>query len=229
MAQPASRPGRELLRLVRGAGWRTFLALAIVLVLVAGFAVLEALLLRGVIDIGHDLTLVEQRLEAIGMLLALVGVVSVLEWSLWGGLLRLGRRLEASLRVAFLEKIPRLSDRYFQSRPTSDMADRGHSLHQVRLLPPLVGEFLRAALTLVITAAAIAWVSPPCAPLAVVVAALAVALPVLMGPMLQGLDLRCRTHAGALARFYLDALLGLPAIRAHGARRGSPRARRPAG
>ncbi|MGO9114648.1 MAG: ATP-binding cassette domain-containing protein [Thermoguttaceae bacterium] len=219
LAQPASRPGRELLRLVRGAGLQTFLVLAFVLVLVAGFAVLEALLLRGVIDVGHDLTLVGQRLEAIGVLLALVAAVSVLEWRLRGGLFRLGRRLEAALRVAFLEKIPRLNDRYFQSRPTSDMAERGHSLHQVRLLPPLAGDFLRTALTLVITAAAIAWVSPHCAPLAMMAAGLAVALPVIMVPLLQGLDLRIRTHTGALARFYLDALLGLSAIRAHGAQR----------
>jgi ABC-type multidrug transport system fused ATPase/permease subunit len=32
-------------------------------------------------------------------------------------------------------------------------------------------------------------------------------------------DLRVRTHAGALTRFYLDALLGLAPIRAHGAER----------
>ncbi|MGA2257385.1 MAG: cysteine peptidase family C39 domain-containing protein, partial [Thermoguttaceae bacterium] len=219
VAQPGSQPGRELLRLVRGAGLMTFLALAVLLALVAGFAVLEALLLRGVIDIGHDLTLVGQRLEAIGLLMVLVVGVSVLEWSLWGELFRLGRRLEAALRVAFMEKIPRLNDRYFQSRPTSDMAERGHSLHQVRLLPSLAGDFLRAALTLVITAAAIAWVSPHCGPLAVTAAGLAVALPVALVPLLQGLELRIRTHAGALARFYLDALLGLSAVRAHGAQR----------
>jgi ABC-type bacteriocin/lantibiotic exporter with double-glycine peptidase domain len=219
VAHPASRPARELLRLLRGAGGLTFLALAIALVLVAGFAVLEALLLRGVIDIGHELTLVEQRLAALGIFLALVAAVSLLEWGLRGGLFRLGRRLETALRVAFLEKIPRLNDRYFQSRPTSDMAERGHSLHQVRLLPPLAGDFLRAALTLAITSAAIALVSPRSAPLAVLAAGLAVTFPGAMVPLLQGLDLRIRTHAGALARFYLDALLGLSAIRAHGAQR----------
>jgi ATP-binding cassette subfamily B protein len=33
------------------------------------------------------------------------------------------------------------------------------------------------------------------------------------------LDLRYRSHAGALGRFYLDALLGLTAVRTHGAER----------
>ena len=32
-------------------------------------------------------------------------------------------------------------------------------------------------------------------------------------------DLRVRSHMGALSRYYLDALLGLVAIRAHGAER----------
>ena len=49
-----------------------------------------------------------------------------LELALAPGVLGLGRRLELRLRVAFLSKIPRLGDRYFQSRPTSDMAERGH-------------------------------------------------------------------------------------------------------
>jgi ATP-binding cassette subfamily B protein len=219
LAQPAGWPARELLRLLRGTSLTTFVALAVMLVLAAGFAVLEALLLRGVIDIGHDLSLAGQRLQALGALLALVGGVAALEWGLRGGLLRLGRRLEAALRVAFLEKIPRLNDRYFQSRPTSDMAQRGHALHHVRLLPSLAGDFLRAALTLAVTAAAITWVSPRSAPLALLAAGVAVALPLLLAPMLQGLDLRIRTHAGALSQFYLDALLGLSAIRAHGAQR----------
>jgi ATP-binding cassette subfamily B protein len=38
-------------------------------------------------------------------------------------------------------------------------------------------------------------------------------------PVLAERDLRVRSHAGALSRFYLDGLLGLVAIRAHGAER----------
>ncbi|MGH8589043.1 MAG: ATP-binding cassette domain-containing protein [Gammaproteobacteria bacterium] len=47
----------------------------------------------------------------------------------------------------------------------------------------------------------------------------AVGLPLAFQPHLQELDLRVRTHTGALTRFYLDALLGLTALRAHGAER----------
>ena len=43
------------------------------------------------------------------------------------------------------------------------------------------------------------------------------ALPLLTGPLLSERDMRFRTHLGALGRFYLDALLGLTAVRTHGA------------
>ena len=53
------------------------------------------------------------------------------------------RRFETRLRIAFLEKIPRLSDRYFHSRLTSDMTMRAHELRQLRTLPDLGFQVLR--------------------------------------------------------------------------------------
>src|SRR4030095_13772097 len=76
------------------------------------------------------------------------------------GLWRLGRHLEARLRLAFLAKIPRLGDRYFQSRPTSDMAERSHSLHRLRLLPELGGQGVHVAAELVCTTAGLVWLDP---------------------------------------------------------------------
>ena len=93
---------------------------------------LEALLLRGALDLGRDLGLVTQRLEALGVFFAFAGVLLLIELGVAGDLLRLGRHLEGRLRLAFLAKIPRLGDRYFHSRPISDMAERGHAVHQVR-------------------------------------------------------------------------------------------------
>jgi ATP-binding cassette subfamily B protein len=217
LAEPAPRPARALWGLLKGTSRIHFLLLAVALVLAAGSVVLEAVLLRGLLDVRHDLALTEQRLGAVGLFLTFGAAVLLLEWAVAHDLLGLGRRLEVRLRLAFLGKIPRLHDRYFQSRPTSDMAERGHSIHQVRTLPRLAGQFLRAGLTLLLTAGAIAWLDPAGAPLALAVAVLAACLPVAFNPLLQGLDLRVRTHAGALSRFYLDALLGLGAVRAHGA------------
>jgi ATP-binding cassette subfamily B protein len=177
----------------------------------------EILLFRALFDLGRALGLVTQRLGATAVLLAFVAALLLLELPIAAGLLRLGRRLEARLRVAFLDKIPRLSDRYFESRLTADMAERGHSMHQLRLLPGLGGQLIRLVFELALMTAGIAWLDPPNAPVAVLAAAVTVGLPWAVRPLLMERDLRVRTHVGALSRFYLDALLGLVAVCAHGA------------
>jgi ATP-binding cassette subfamily B protein len=217
LSEPATRPARTLLRLLGGAGVLSLVVLGVGLVLAAGGGVLEAILLRAVIDADRDLALPAQRLGAAGAFLIFAGAILLLETGVAAALLRLGRRLEGRLRLTFLEKIPRLPERYFGTRPTSDTAQRAHALHQIRTLPALAGESLRAVVGLGITAAAIAWADPPSTPLAVAAALLAVGVPLVLLPLLQGLDLRARTHAGALSLFYFDALLGLAAVRAHGA------------
>jgi len=74
---------------------------------------------------------------------------------------------------------------------------------------------VRAALELVVTAAALAWLYPRGAPLVLALAAAMLLVPLAAQPAIAERDLRVRNHAGALARFYLDALLGLVAIRTH--------------
>src|SRR6185437_16620989 len=80
---------------------------------------------------------------------------------------RMGGHLEARLRVAFLDKIPRLADAYFQSRPVADMLERSHTIHTIRQLPRLGLRFSRVGLELLVTALAIAWLNPQTAILAV--------------------------------------------------------------
>ena len=219
LAEPPRSPGRELLRLLRADGLLAPTALVAALALAAGSVVVEVVLLRGLFDLGRELGLVEQRLGAMAALLVFVAALLLLDLPIAAGLFRLGRRLEARLRVAFLEKLPRLNDRYFQSRPTSDMAERSHSMHQLRLLPDLGGQLMRLLCELALMTAGIAWLDPPSAPVAVLAAVVAVGLPLAVRPLLTERDLRVRTHVGALSRFYLDALLGLVAVRTHGAER----------
>ncbi len=219
LAESPNRPGRELLQLLRGDGVLLFVVLGGGLAIAAGSLFLEALLLRSIIDISHDLGLVTQRLEAAGCFLVFALALLLIELRVGSALLRLGRRLETRLRLALLAKIPRLVDRYFQSRPVSDMAERSHSIHQLRLLPRLGGHLVRAVLALVVTGAALVWLYPPGAVLASLAVFLAVGLPLFFKLNLEELDLRVRTHSGALGRFYLDALLGLTTVRAHGAER----------
>jgi ATP-binding cassette subfamily B protein len=219
LEEPPSRPRRTLLAFLRADGLLTPTALATALVLASGGVVITALLFRGFFDLSRALGLPEQRLGGIGLLLILLIALLCLELAVTSGMLRLGRRLESRLRMAFLQKIPRLSDRYFQSRLTSDMAERSHSAQVLRLLPHLGGRLIRSVFELVLTTAGIAWLDPASVPLAALAAALSVALPLAAQPLLAERDLRMRSHAGALSRFYLDALLGLVAVRVHAAER----------
>lgn len=219
LQEKPGRPGLALLRMLSADG---LLAPAILLAasaLAAAGVVIEAVLLRGIFDLGRELGLSGQRLWAMAALCAFLGGLALLEIPVTYGLLRMGRRLELRLRLAFLRKIPRLGDPYFQSRLNSDMAERGHSVQLIRQVPEQGEHLLRSAFGLMFTAAAIAWIEPGGAWLAALAAVLAVMLPLAAQPALVERDLRVRSHLGGLSRFYLDALLGLVAIRAHGAER----------
>ncbi len=217
LSQPATRPGRELLRLLSKDGLFTPAAIIAALALASGAVIIEAMLFRGLLDVSRLLGFAAERRGAILALIVFSLALLLLEIPLTGSLLRLGRRLEIRLRLAFLRKIPRLGDRYFQSRLKSDMAERSHSIHLIRRLPELGGQLLRYVFEIVFTTAGIIWIDPACAPIAVLAALAAVAVPLLSQPLLMERDLRLRTHAGALSHFYLDALLGLVAIHTHGA------------
>lgn len=213
----AARPGWELFKLLRQDGFLAPLALFVAFALAAAGVLLEAALFRGLFDLGRELGLGGQRMAAIAAITAFLLLLLMVEWPAAGAALRLGRRLETRLRQAFLENIPRLGDRYFSSRLHSDMAERSHAIHRIRNLPDLASQFLRATLEMGLTVAAIAWLDPPGAWLAITAAAVSLALPLLLQPTIVERDLRVRNHAGGLSRFYLDALLGLVPIRAHGA------------
>jgi ATP-binding cassette subfamily B protein len=208
-------PAAKLLELLRADGLWRWAPLLLGLVVAAAGAVFEALLFRGFLDVSRRLQLFEQRLIAAAALLLLVGALFFLEWPVWRGIWGIGRRLELALRRALHEKLPRVGDRYFHSRPVSDMAERAHQVHWLRNLPSQGGQLVRAASELLVATAGIIWLDPPSAPIALALAAAMVGVPLLFQPALVERDLRMRSHAGGLARFYLDALMGLVPIRAH--------------
>jgi ABC-type bacteriocin/lantibiotic exporter with double-glycine peptidase domain len=139
----------------------------------------------------------------------------MVEFPMASGLLRIGRKLEARLRIAFQEKVPRLGDRYFHSRLNSDMAGRYHQIHHIRLLPELGGQLLRSTFELLFTGAGVVWLDPNAAPLVIVMVLVSVGLNLAMQPALAERDMRVQNHAGALSCYYLDAFLGLMPLLAH--------------
>ena len=219
LAEPPARPLGEVWRTIREDGVFSPLALGAAILLSAAGVAFEALLYRGLLDLARNLTVVGQRYVALGAIVVFLLLMLALEWPIESSILRLGRRLENRFRLRFLSKLPRLEDRYFQSRLVSDMAQRAHSVHLLRQLPSLGAQLLRVIFTLAATLGGIAWLYPSSFPLAAACAVIAVAIPLLAQPRLVERDLRQREHTGALTRFYLDALLGLGVIRAHGGQR----------
>ncbi|HEY0004109.1 MAG TPA: ATP-binding cassette domain-containing protein [Pyrinomonadaceae bacterium] len=219
LAEPPDRPGLELLRLLRADGLLAPAAISVALFLAVCSLMIEVLLLRVLFDLSASLGLVEQRFGAMSALLVFTTALMLLEFPLMAGILRSGRHLEGRLRLAFLKKIPKLGDQYFRSRLVSDMAERSHAIHMLRTLPDLGARLMRTIFEIVLTTIGIIWLDPSGAPLACTLAALAIVWPLMAQPFLSHLDLRVRTHLGALSRFYLDSLLGLVAVRSHGAER----------
>ena len=215
LADDQSGPARKLVELLRADGVLRFLPILAGLALAGVGTVAESLLFRGAMEIGQRLALFEQRLAAAGALLVFLAALFFVEWPLARAMWSAGSRLEMRLRQAFLRKLPLLGDRYFQSRPISDMAERAHLLHWLRLLPGQGGQLVRTICEMITTTAAVIWLYPPGAPLLLTMVGLMLVLPLSCQPALVERDLRMRGHAGGLARFYLDALLGLSAIRAH--------------
>lgn len=206
---------KVLLRLVATAGKRAPWLLGAGLGLAAAGSLVEAVLFRAFFDIGRRLPLFSHRVAAVAMVALFATSLLLLEWPTALGLASLGRRLEGGLRRAFLNKLPRLQDAYFQSRPVSDMATRAHQIHQIRSLPFYAGQIFRVTCELMVTTAGVIWLHPRGTPLALLSLAALVGFPLLMQSGHEERDMRVRAHAGALSVFYLDALLGLQAVRAH--------------
>jgi ATP-binding cassette subfamily B protein len=198
-------------------------ALIVAMGLATGALMLEALLFRGMLDIAPSLALPSQRLLAGAALAIFVGLLLAMDLAMGFEIVRRGRALEARLRMALLAKLPQLADRYFQSRPLTDMADRSHNIQAIRAVPGLGLGFVQALFELVLTLAGVALIAPASGLWALAIAMTATAMPFAVQPLLNERDLRVRNHAGALHGFYLDAILGLAPIRAHRAERNVQR------
>ncbi|MEY2440946.1 MAG: hypothetical protein QOJ46_372, partial [bacterium] len=212
LTEPAPRPARRLLAAARDAGRVAIAPLAVAIALLAGGAVAETALLRGSLD-ALDVRRTLLVVAGIALLLAAVETMTAVS------AMAVGRRLEVGLRRALAAALPRLPDRYLRSRPPSDMAERAHALHELRMLPLLATQLLAAAFETLFVAAALCVLDPASTPYVALatVGALGVALAVQLP--LRERELRAREHASALGQTTLDAVLGVLAIRAHGAER----------
>ena len=183
----------------------------------AGGALLELLFWRLLLELGTVLGSPPGRVLALGAGALLAAALLGLRWAADSELLRLGRQLELRLRVALLSHLPRLGDRYFHSRPVSDLAERAHALHLLRNLPPALFQGLRAGVDLVVTITVLGLLLPASLPLTVAVSLISLGIPWALQRGMQEAAQRQGGLAGAVARVGLDALSGGVALRTHGA------------
>ena len=209
--------GRELWRSIRTDGLGVPAAALLAALAAASAVLVEALFLRSLFSLAPHLPRIGERLAAVVALVLFLVCVALIEWALEDLARTSGRRLEVRFRTRFCLKIPRLGDRYFQSRLISDMAQRAHAVQLIRGALPLVLNLVRAFGSLIATVAGIIWFFPGAAIPAVLCGVACSAIPLLAQPWLMERDLRFREYGGALSRFYMDALLGIVPIRTHGA------------
>jgi ATP-binding cassette subfamily B protein len=179
--------------------------------------VAQALFLRGIVDLWRNDALSSHRLLLVGTILSLAALLLLLEVFGTASILHLGRRMEMRLRLAFLEKLPKLSDAYFRSRLTSDMARRAYDIQNLRGIPLLGFSLLQTFFLLIGTGLGLIWLDPASAPLVAGMLLVNLLLISLAQPVQAEMDQRIQTHASSLNRFFLDALLGLLPVRSHSA------------
>ena len=153
------------------------------------------------------------------MLLAFFGALALLELPINATVMRMGRRLETRLRIALLEKIPRLSNRYFVGNPIADLNRRAYALRELRETPDVGANLLRASFQLILTAGCVIWLEPINLPLVILNMVFVLGVTRFVGPFVGVPIYRCFIHANTLNHFYLDSLLGLLPARTHSAER----------
>ena len=215
--EPVESPWLPLLRLVRTDGLLAPGAVALTLLFAGAAVSFQALVLRGLLELGRSLGTGGQRLGAMIATVVLLTAIVLLSGAVSAGILRIGRRLEVRLRVALFQKVPRIGDQFFQSRLVSDMAERAHALAGIRALPKLGFGLLGTMFQLLFTIVGVVWHEPSSAVPVLGVAALSVVGGWFSQPMMTERELRVRGHNAALGRYYLDALMGTWCISAHGA------------
>ncbi|HEY2510805.1 MAG TPA: ATP-binding cassette domain-containing protein [Polyangiaceae bacterium] len=216
---PPLDPRRTLGALLARDPWSIPLSIALGLLVTTAGRIVQALILRAVLDLGRDLGTVKQRTLGMLVLAAVALVLLLVQVPISLGLLGIGRRLEVRLRQAYFEKLPKTEDRYFQSRLASDMASRCHAIQSMRTLPNLLAQAMTTTLEVLATAGALAWAAPGQWRIVAALAACTLLLPVVAQWFFSEPDMRIQTHAGALNSFILNGLLGLTPIRIHGAER----------
>lgn len=178
---------------------------------------LEAILLRGMMEIGIQLETLEQRRTAMLLLIGLVFLLFLMSWALRDQALRFGRRIDMRLRQAGFGVVPRLSDQYFQQLAPADITDRLHNLHQVPKLATNASSFLNKFTRIIMITLGIAWIDWPLVFINYLMIYAGTAFFISASRSLYQDNYREQTLNGWLSVLYVDAVRGRSSIWSHGA------------
>ncbi|HEX2122616.1 MAG TPA: ATP-binding cassette domain-containing protein [Thermoanaerobaculia bacterium] len=217
MEQGEVSPVRRLLSLLDPESRRLLPPLALSTAILGTTTMVHGLVFRALFDLVDSVGVWQSRLIALTVVLGLAATLLLLEYITGDRAAAIGRELEARFGVAFLSRVAALRNEYFSSRLISDMAERVHSIQELRYVPLTAYRFIRAGAAFIVTAAAIWFLQPVSALPLLLVGAAMLALVWIFRSFFYDTEMRVRTHAGGLARFYLEALAGLTTLRAHGA------------
>jgi ABC-type bacteriocin/lantibiotic exporter with double-glycine peptidase domain len=212
-------PARRLVSLLDPQSRRALPLLGLATVVLGTATVIHGLVFRALLDLVGSVGLWQHRLGALAAVLGVAATLLFLEYVNGNRSAAVGRELEARLGMAFLGRIAALRNEYFGSRLISDMAERVHSLQELRYVPLTAVRVIRSGSAFVLTAIALSLLQPASALTLVIGCGVMAALVWIFRTFFYDIELRMRTHAGGLARFYLEALTGLTTLHAHCAER----------
>ena len=215
--RPCARTWQTVFDALRSGGWRLPGTIIAALTTAALGTVIEALLFRGMFDVGRHLPSAATRFGALAALLLFLMTLLALDWPAALGMYRLGRRVELLLRSRFLLNAMRIGMNGSRTRSLPDLAFRAHWLFSPRQLIETVGFSCYLLGNIVFTGVAIIWVYPNSLVLATAAVLGAGCLPAVFFPGMARLDLKYREHSAALGSMYWDVLQGAAVIQAQGA------------
>jgi ATP-binding cassette subfamily B protein len=218
-ASPAATAPPTLVSFLRLEGLVRLSVLGTALLFAAAAVVLQALLLRSAMTLGVLFPAPQQHMLLIGSLVLFVLLLLLIEWHINDTVARIGRRLDARLRMAVLQRLPALSTPLLQRHTTADQMERIHAARDLHNVPEFGTRLLRTGLLLLCTLLGIAWIDALSALFGVLIVSSTLGVFWASVSLLATLNLDTRMHLGRLMRFYLDSMLGLVTLQVHSAER----------
>ncbi|HYC87849.1 MAG TPA: ATP-binding cassette domain-containing protein [Thermoanaerobaculia bacterium] len=215
LREPRVRPLARVLSLLSKETRRALPLAALGAAVLGVSPVAEGLLFRAMYDLVADVGLPQERLAILGAFALFAAFLLALDYAVTRRAIDWGHELQARFAAALFGTLAALRNDYFGSRLISDLAERSHAIAELRALPLLLARIMRHGATFILTVAALLFLMPQAGVTLLLGALLLLGIAFAFQPLFAEIDMRARTHAGGLTRFYLDALAGVGAIHAH--------------